>query len=93
MPLPLASTSAANPSEYHVETHTGLRKGSGTQSKVYIKLVGSKSSSGTILLDDGVRKVVCNTKPYQIAYARYIQYMKSSLCTFEPLSYVIHVSF
>ena len=59
IPLPPVSTTAENAYKYYVDIYTGLRWGSGTKSKVYINLIGSKQSSGAILLEDGVRKVHC----------------------------------
>lgn len=60
MPLPvyLPPANEGTTYDYQIETYTGLRRGSGTKSRVYINLIGSKCSSGNIILEDGVRKVL-----------------------------------
>ena len=57
MPLPINDNGPDDKYLYEVHVFTGTKKHAETDSKVYMEMVGADEDTGTLCLEDGVRKV------------------------------------
>ena len=55
--MPILAIPADYGYHYNVDIYTGVWKGCGTKSKVFINLIGTKGETGAIHVHDGQRKV------------------------------------
>ena len=56
-PLPLIDNASGDSYSYEVHVYTGAKKHAGTESNVYMEVLGDADETGERRLEDGVRKV------------------------------------